>query len=80
MNEEEAKKIKAFLDKGKLPKTYSSTKPNFIAVAKRYSLNKKKVLMREKKPVVTVSMQLEIYNSLHQRSGRTCTWERIKAR
>ena len=80
MNEEEAKKIKEFLDKGKLPKTYSSTKPNFIAVAKRYSLNKKKVLMREKKPVVTVSMQLEIYNSLHQHSGRTCTWERIKAR
>ena len=80
MNEEEAKKIKTFLDKGKLPKTYPSTKPNFIAVAKRYSLNKKKVLMREKKPVVTVSMQLEIYNSLHQHSGRTCTWERIKAR
>ena len=80
MDNKKAQNIKSFLEKGKLPKTYPSTKPNFIAVARKYTLNKKNVLMRENKPVVTVDMQLEIYNSLHQHSGRTCTWERIKAR
>ena len=80
MNEKKAKQIKQFLDRGILPKEYSSTKPNFIALAGKYNLNKKKVLLRDNKIVVTKKMQLEIYNALHQHSGRTTTWERIKSR
>lgn len=72
--------LSEFLATGKMPKQYSSTKSNFMSMAGNYRLNKKNMLIRNNRPVVTENMQQEIYNSLHKHSGRTATWERIKAR
>ena len=80
MEKKQEKEITKYLLKKKLPTTFNSTKANFIAVAEKYSLNKKKKLLRDNKIVVTKNMEAEIYKSLHQHSRRTTTWERIKAR
>ena len=80
MNEKDAHVlIKYLLDKT-LPTKFQSSKSNFIATAAKYKLNKKNVLTRNNLPVVTESMQQEIYDCLHLHSGRTATWNRIKTR
>ena len=80
MNSTEEKNLIKFLSDGKYPKAFSSNKSNFIAAAAKYTLNKKKVLLRNSKFVISETMQDEIFNSLHQHSGRTNTWDRIKSR
>ena len=80
MKDHQADKIKRYLSNGTLPKTYPSTKSNFKKLASKYTLSKRKILFRNGRPVVTEKMKSKIFESLHQHSGRTCTWEKIKAR
>ena len=80
MDEARAREVKIFVQYGIIPGELVSTKGNFIATAGKFSLNKKNTLMRDGRPVVMVKMQAEIFNALHNHSGRTATWNRIKAR
>jgi len=80
MEENVAAEIKRFLSIGKLPGKFKSNKWNFIAMAGKYNLNKKQMLVQDNRPVVTKNMEQKIYSSLHLQSGRTATWNRIKAR
>lgn len=80
MEAQKFEQIKEFLTHGIIPEELTSTKGNFIATARKFSLNKKNTLMRDGRPIVTVKMQEQIFNALHNHSGRTATWERIKAR
>jgi len=73
-------KIKVFLKKKKLPKKFPSNKANFLQQCKKYKLNKKGNLTRDGKEVVTSERQDEIFEALHDHSGRTACWERIQAR
>jgi len=72
--------IKKYLTQGTYTKTYSSNKSNFVATARKYRLNKKGNLMRNGKLVVTMAMRQKIFDALHNHSGRTACWERIRAR
>ena len=54
MDEKKYKEIVDSLKHGTLPKKYSSTKLNFLGVTEKYDLNKKKVLLRDKKIVVKI--------------------------
>ena len=80
MNNKLYKKIKEFLKDDTLPTIYPSNKSNFLATTKKYELNKKGYLMRNKKAVVKNSMRDKIWSSLHNHSGRSACWERINAR
>ena len=64
MEENVAAEIKQFLSIGKLPGTFKSNKWNFITMAGKYRLNKKKMLMRENRLLVTKNMEQLIL--LHQ--------------
>ena len=72
--------IKNFLTKGIYPREYCSTKSNFVATARKYEINKKGNLLRDGKLVVKSSMKKKIFDALHNHSGRTACWERIRAR
>ena len=72
--------LKDYLLYGDFPATFSSNKHNFITLAKKHTVNKKENLLRDGKPVVMERMQNEIFDALHQHSGRTNTWVRIKER
>ena len=80
MEKELHKKIKLFLKKKKLPKTFPSNKANFIQQCSKYKLNRKGNLTRDGKEVVTAARRDEIFEALHDHSGRTPCWERIQAR
>ena len=71
---------KKFVKHGAIPKQLPSTRSNFIAQAKKYKVNRKGVLMRDKKPVVQMSQRDKIFEAMHQHSGRTPCWERIRER
>ena len=72
--------IKKYLENGTFPTTFTSNKSNFISIASKYTLNKKQMLLRNDKPVVTEKMQDEIFDALHNHSGRSNTWSRINER
>ena len=72
--------LKNYLLYGQFPTTFTSTKDNFITLANKHTLNKKEILFRDGKPVVMERMQSEIFDALHNHSGRTNTWTRIKER
>ena len=72
--------IKTFLIHGRYPKEYSSNKSNFVATARKYKINKKGNLLRDGKLVVKNSSKQKIFDALHNHSGRTACWERIRAR
>ena len=80
MQDQIYQQVKRYLIDSTLPKSYDSTKSNFVAMAKKYELNKKGNLMRKKKLVVRHSDRDKIFDALHQHSGRTACWERINAR
>ena len=80
MNKTYAAEIIEFLKHGTLPQKYSSSKSNFLSTARKYDLNKKNELTRNSKIVVLENEKADIYNALHQHSGRTTTWNRINER
>ena len=80
MDAKSYKEIKTYLIHGIFPNEFSSTKSNFILMAKKYTVNKRKKLLRNSKPVVQIKERKKIFNSLHDHSGRTACWERINAR
>ena len=80
MNTNLERDLKNYIIHGKFPTTFNSTKDNFITLASKHTVNKKEILFRDGKPVVMERMQSEIFDALHQHSGRTNTWVRIKER
>ena len=80
MQAEKAQQIKKFLLYGTIPQNISKNKSNFTKLCKNYKLNKKNKLLRKNKIVVMKTERREIFDALHQHSGRTTTWERIKTR
>ena len=80
MNDLKYHEVQAYLMDNTLPECYDSTKSNFVAMARNYELNRQGNLMRKNKMVVKFSMREEIFNALHNHSGRTACWERINAR
>ena len=74
------KNIKEYLTHKIIPNEIPSTKSNFKKICSKYSLNKKNQLIRDDKIVVIETQQHEIFDALHQHSGRTATWNRIKSR
>lgn len=80
MEKSVAEQIKQYLKDGEIPERFTSTKSNFISTASKYSLNKKNALLRNNLPVVMEDMKEKIFEAMHQHSGRTATWNRIKSR
>jgi len=72
--------VKKYLQKEEVPLNVPSTRANFIATSRKYSINARGFLTRENKPVVRVSEQEAIFEAFHDHAGRTACWERIKAR
>ena len=69
-----------FLNSGTLPNEFSSTKSNFIRTARKYKINKKGFLTRNGKPVISADNQAGAFLALHDHSGRTACWLRIRTR
>ena len=72
--------VKNYLLFGILPTSYTSNKSNFIATAQKYTVNGSGFLMRNNLVVVNQAMQQNIYETLHNHSGRNACWNRIKQR
>ena len=72
--------VKNYIKNGQMPEEVASTRSNFIAMAKKYKVNRKGLLTRDKKPVVKISQREKIWKEMHQHSGRTPCWERIRDR
>ena len=80
MEDEKYENILAYLKYGNIPAELSSTKSNFIAEAEKYKINRKQNLERQGKIVVKKSEREKIFYEMHQHSGRTACWERIRER
>ena len=75
--------ISCFLQSGTLPRSYSSTKPNFVATANKYEVNEKDQLLRDGKIVVKESERDATFQLCHgetTHSGRDKTWLKVRER
>ena len=73
MNDQLYAEVKEFLLSEKLPRTYASTKGNFIATARQYKVNRKGNLKRDDKIVVKDSETELMWNDFHQHQGNNPT-------
>lgn len=65
------KSLVSYLQKGKLPSKYPSTKSNFLREAKQYKVNTKGVLLKGKLIVVKKSERKKIFDAMHDHSGKS---------
>ena len=75
--------IVTFISTGSLPSEFPSTKPNFIATSKNYTVNAKNQLLRDDKLVVKESDCEMVFKLCHgetTHSGRDKTWQKIRER
>ena len=72
--------IHFYIGTGIIPSSIPSTKSNFIAMAKKYKINKKGFLTRGGKIVVKKIHEEKIFAQFHKHSGRNACWEKIKQR
>ena len=72
--------VRQYLLKQKIPKNLKTSKSNWLATARKYEINNKGCLIRNRKIVVKVSLQEKIFEEMHRHSGRISCWERIKKR
>ena len=69
-----------YLSTGTLPKDFPSTKSNFIAQSKTFSLNRKNKLKRGELFVLKLSELDSTWAEIHQHAGRCKTYEKFKKR
>jgi len=72
--------LKAYVLSKKLPKTFPSTKPNFLATAAHYKVNLRGFLTREGKIVLKKSDLPRLWKQYHDHCGSNPTWNRIKSK
>ena len=72
--------VRQYLLKKKIPKNLKTSKSNWLATARKYEINNKGCLIRNKKIVVKASLQEKVFEEMHRHSGRISCWERIKKR
>ena len=63
------KAICDYLREGNFPKSFPSTKPNFIKKARKFTLGRNGILMRDGRPVVKYSQRSAIFKQFHQHRG-----------
>ena len=61
-----------YIKYGRFPKKFPSTKSNFVREVKKYSVNKKGVLLRGNLLVVRKNERKRIFKEMHQHSGNSC--------
>ena len=69
-----------YLQTGALPNEFPSTQSNFVRTAGQYQVNHGGFLTRNGNPVVSEDNQAAIFEALHDHSGRTACWARIRER
>jgi hypothetical protein len=65
------KAFKGYLKNGRFPRKFPSTKSNFVRESKKYSLNKKGVLLRKNLIVVKKGERKRIFEEMHHHSGNS---------
>ena len=69
--------LKKYLKDGEFPKNFPSTRSNFVREAKKYSLNRKGVLLKDQLVVVKKSERKSIFQQMHQHSGKDLENENV---
>ena len=69
-----------YLNDGTLPLRFPSTKSNFIAVCQKFRLNENIYLIRNDKLVLRKSELENVFQEIHQHSGRDKTYEKFHNR
>ena len=72
------KTLVLFKKTGQLPRVFPSNKSNFLAVARKFTINAIDVLFRDGKIVAQAQDLEDIWESCHQHSGIQVTWEKIR--
>ena len=70
--------VRQYLLKQKILKNLKTSKSNWLATTRKYEINNKSCLIRNRKIVVKASLQEKIIEEIHRHSGRINCWERIK--
>ena len=65
MNKRSYNNIYAFLSSGKIPNRLTSTKPNFVATAKKYTIGGNGYLMRQNKIVLRAQDVENVWVQMH---------------
>lgn len=73
-------KVANFLNDGTLPRSFPSTKSNFVAMCEKFSLNKKNRLVRDNRIVLKETEIEQTFSEIHQHSGRNKTYQKFRER
>ena len=73
-------KVTNFLNNGTLPAEFPSTQSNFVAMCKKFSLNRKGRLVRDERIVLKDTEIEETFEQLHQHTGRNKTYKKFRER
>ena len=72
--------VTEFLSTGTVPTVFPSTQSNFVAMCKKFSLNRKGRLVRDGRIVLKDTEIEETFHQLHQHTGRNKTYQKFRER